>query len=159
MLTGVMQWWLEQMAALLPRRTRGGGDALIVAPDHAGFAVIRRRRGQERRLGTLPAPGDRVPAWLRPARRRGALLLRSPARPLQRDVVLPLAAQAAIDRVLGYEMDRLTPFRAADVVWTWALLRRDAAAAQLHLRLWLLPRAALQPALEALARLGLAPDA
>ena len=151
-------WWLQQMRDMLPARWRRGAaaDALIVAAEPAGLTLIRRRRGQERRLGVLPP--DAGAADLRRLLPRGAagrVVLRSETLLLQRDVTLPLAAVAAIGRVLHYEMDRLTPFRSADVVCDWATLRRDAAQGQLHLRLWLLPFAAVQPALEALARLRL----
>ncbi len=161
MLRAVAVWWLQQMREMLPARWRRGpaADALIVAVEPAGLALIRRRRGQERRLGALPP--DAAAADLRRLLPRGAtgrVVLRSETRLLQRDVTLPLAAAAATGRVLHYEMDRLTPFRGDDVVCDWATMRRDGAQAQLHLRLWLLPLAALQPALEALARLRLAAD-
>ncbi len=151
-------WWLRQMRDVLPVRLRRSRavDALIVAAEPAGLALIRRRRGQEGRLGTLPADGGA--AALRRLLPRGTarrVVLRSETRLLQRDVTLPLAAAPAIGRVLHYEMDRLTPFRGEDVVCDWTSVRHDAAKGEVHLRMWLLPRATLQPALEALAELRL----
>ena len=161
MIGAFVAWWLQQMRDMQPARLRRGAaaDALIAAAEPAGLALIRRRRGQEHRLGMLP-PDAGAPDLRRmlPRGAGGRVVLRSESLLLQRDVTLPLAAAAAIGRVLHYEMDRLTPFRGEDVVCDWVTLRRDPAQGQLHLRLWLLPLAALQPALEALARLRLAAD-
>lgn len=154
-------WWLQQLASLLPRAWRGrsAGNGLVVAIDPRGVTLLRRRNGQERRLAALPAGGSAtVPARLPARPRRGPVVVRTGATLLERDVTLPLAAEGQEARVLGYEMDRLTPFRAEDLFWDWEPLRRDKAQGRLHLRLWLLPRAPLQPVLETLAPIGLAPD-
>ena len=50
-------------------------------------------------------------------------------------VTLPLAAERDPERVLQYEMDRLTPFAADELFWAWGIERRDRARGQLHLRL------------------------
>ncbi len=90
----------------------------------------------------------------------GIVLLRlAPGAALQRDVTLPLAAEAGLDRVLTYEMDRLTPFAAADVFFAWRVLRRDREAGRLSLRLSLVPRPPLLPLLEALRQAGAGPQA
>jgi general secretion pathway protein L len=77
---------------------------------------------------------------------------------LQRDCALPLAAEADLERVLGYEMDRITPFAATDLFWTWRVLRRDRAHQRLHLRLSLMQRAVLAPVLEQLRAARLSPS-
>ena len=154
-------WWREQLASLLPASLHGRSvrRALVVAADPAGLAVLHRRGGQERPLGRVPADAAEADlARLLRRRRAVPLLLRTDAALLQRDVTLPLAAEAHVARVLRYEMDRLTPFRSDDVFWDWARLRRDPAQGVLHLRLWLLPRAALAPVLDLLAPLRQAPD-
>ena len=76
---------------------------------------------------------------------------------LERPVELPLAAERDLDRVISYEMDRLTPFNAADVVWQAVVVRRETTQRRLHLHLWLVPRRALQPCLDLLSRIGLQP--
>ena len=74
-------------------------------------------------------------------------------------MTLPLAAERDLSRVLLYEMDRLTPFAADELLFSHEVLRRDRAAARITLRLSLAPRAGLDPVIEQLARAGLAPDA
>ena len=51
----------------------------------------------------------------------------SPDLLLEREIVVPLAAEQDLRRVITYEMDRLTPFRADEVFWTCDADRRDPA--------------------------------
>jgi len=122
------------------RGRRGGATLCRVALDEAGVAEARAALAGRRR----------------PAR----VLLRLPdAVLLEREVALPLAAERDPDAVLGFEMDRLTPFRAADVVWQATELRRDRSRNRLLLRLSLLPRTPFAAVLPLLARIGLVPEA
>ena len=57
--------------------------------------------------------------------------------------------------MLGHEMDRLTPFTAADLYWAWRIETRDRAGGRLVLRLFLVPKLAVAAALDALAAAGL----
>jgi general secretion pathway protein L len=155
-------WWAEQMRALLPEGLRGPSpdreDALIAeAPSPAGpFTILLRRRRRETALGTF-GPDDITP--LRAAiRRRGrppAAILRVPAQSLlEREVPLPAAAEPELDRVIAYEMDRLTPFSADDVFWDAGVVGRDRTRNQLRVRLSLLPRAAVERLLATLEAAG-----
>ena len=47
-------------------------------------------------------------------------------------MTLPLAAERDPERVLGYEMERLTPFGAEEVFWAFAVQLRDKAARAPH---------------------------
>ena len=156
----LIRWWADQMAALLPARLHrdAATDVLVVAADPVGLTLLRRRNGRERMLGHVPAgaPEDELLRLI--PRRRGPLLLRVAAGLLQRDVALPIAAERQLGRVLQYELDRLTPFRAEEVVWDWARLRREPAQGRIHVRIWLVPRAGLLPVLDILARARLIPD-
>ncbi len=153
--------------------------AILVEPlaSGDGARVLRRHDGRETLLGhvALPHTGggtavtdpDEV-AGLRAmldaavpgGGDTGVVLLRlPPGSALQRDVTLPLGAEAALERVLTYEMDRLTPFAAADVFFAWTVLRRDREAGRLRLRLSLIPKAPLLPMLEACRAAGAGPQA
>lgn len=118
-----------------------------------------RRGGRENLLGQFSAAGEGLAAAVRALRRlpRRVILQLGPDVLLERPVELPLAAERDIDRVIGFEMDRLTPFAADEVVWQAAVIRRDHAQKRLMLRLSLVPRRAIQPWLDVLARAGLAP--
>ena len=168
MLELLLTWWAQQMRELLPRALRAGRrqpDAMIVAPRLPLEAappiveLIRRRRG-EHALGVFALDGAGTTS-LRDAmgrQKRLPVILRLPAAALlERAVVLPLLAEREPGRVLEYEMDRFTPFRADELFWTWAVARRDRARGQLHLRLSFVPKAMIQPQLEALRQAGVAP--
>jgi general secretion pathway protein L len=75
---------------------------------------------------------------------------------LAREVVLPLAAERDVASVMGFEMDRLTPFAPEQVYWGVNHLRRDPARG-LRLTLQLALRDSLDPLLDALARVQLKP--
>ncbi len=171
MLDEFLAWWLTQWRDLLPRSWRERGAErtpyLVLSPDRlvapASIAVSFATGGIERALGrvTPEAGGGRALAGLLGNRARpSTLVLRVPSGTvLSRDVTLPLAAERDLSRVLLYEMDRLTPFAADELLFSHEVLRRDRAAARITLRLSLAPRAGLDPVIEQLARAGLAPDA
>jgi len=175
MLRELGRWWVRQMLDLLPARLADArrGDALIVTDERAadppglGFALFRRRT--ETRLGRFgmdPIGLDEAAAALRQRRNgrsrerpREIVLRLTPGALLERTVTLPLAAERDPASVLRYDMDRLTPFAANDVVWSFAVDRRDRARAQLLVRLSLVPLQALRPLLDALGRAGVTPTA
>ena len=76
---------------------------------------------------------------------------------LNTKVTMPLAAEANLRQALAYEMDRHTPFEAADVFYSWRILSRDREAGQLHFELYVTPRKPVEASIEILKRLGLAP--
>jgi len=159
MLRDFVLWWARQVRALLPPLLLPDidrADALLVTVQPAYVTLTLRRRGRETPLGQFPLAGNSPPAALRRRPRRVILRL-GPGTLLERPVVLPLAAERDLERVLGYEMDRLTPFAAADVVWQAAVAQRDRAQRRLTVRLSLAPRGALLPALDMLARIGITP--
>ena len=162
----VAVWWGAQMRDLLPAGLRAAEDRsdAILAGFHPGAPTIilsRRRRGREAPLGEVPADASGAAAARRLAgggARPLRTLLRLPAGAvLERPVVLPLATEAALDRVLSYELDRYSPFAGEEVFWTYAVERRDPAAGQIHLRLALVPRTGLAPALDTLRAAGMKP--
>jgi general secretion pathway protein L len=153
-------WWVEQVRSLIPGATALAGrqcDALIVALDgispNLTGTLLLRQSGVETPLGPLdldvkqPDAAADLPVALR----------LPPGTVLQRDVVLPLAAAQELQTVLGFEMDRLTPFAAEEVYWGVAGLHRDHAREKLNLRLLLVLRAQVDGFVQALARLKLTP--
>lgn len=161
MLRDVLSWWLQQLAALLPRRLFGDsrfGDAVLVRPQAGALVASLRRRGVESLLGPLE-PGSPALRRLRGKASVAVVLALPAAALLQQSTTLPLAAERELDAVLGHEMDRLTPFRAADVYWGWRLDARDRAAGRLRLRLLLVPKRAIAASLDRLTAAGLRPAA
>jgi len=163
----VADWYAAQMRALVPggiSRADRQPDAVIVVIDHlpdgdlAGGmtgAVLCRQAGLETLSGPLapdlplPETGlSRLPTGLR----------LPPGAVLQRNVALPLAASRDLQAVLGFEMDRLTPFAADEVYWGVAGLQPDAARGKLNLQLFVVLRAQVDAICSALAPMQLMPS-
>jgi general secretion pathway protein L len=135
---------------------------VVVCRDLGGTSVelLRLRRSREVPLGTvtLDDAGQRSAAAILTAHRPQAVLLRlPPGAVLERQVALPLAAEQGFERLAEYEMDRFTPFTAAEVFWSAEVLHRDRAQQRLSLLITLAPKAVLAPLLHRLARLGVRP--
>src|SRR6185503_8420695 len=87
------------------------------------------------------------------------LSFRMPAgRVLRRRLSLPLAAQENLRQVLGFELDRQTPFRSDQVYYDSRVLGVDPVARQVAAELVLAPRAELDAELGRIAQAGLALD-
>jgi general secretion pathway protein L len=159
-------WWGSQLLDLVPARLRQSAlaaDAVIADAGTPGvLALRRRRRGVEQPIGQMRLDEPATPA-LRAAlngRSHGEqVLLRLPQTAvLERSVILPLAAERDPERVLGYEMERLTPFTNDEVFWGFGIEERDRARGRLVLRLTVVPRAAVAGLIDLLAGLGGRPN-
>ena len=157
-----LTWWAERMAEFVPAWLSGDAadiaDALLVepVPGTTEFDLIARQGGVERPLGRA-MPGTALDDLLRGNRPPTTLVRLPAAMLLEREVALPLAAAADLDRVVAYEMDRLTPFAAADVYWSASTVRQDADRNRIWVRLSLVPRSGLRRLVEALRQAGREP--
>lgn len=120
----------------------------------------RRRKGVHTPLGAVGI-GDDDAAWrqlLGPGRReRVVILLDQPF--LTRRTQVPAAAAANLEQLLGYEMDRLTPFAANEVLVSHRVVSRDTAAGTLLVDLAIAPRLWIADLLDRLRDLAIQPDA
>jgi general secretion pathway protein L len=164
MLTDLLAWWWHQMLSLLPERARtwqdGRSNLLIVEPADASAIMLSRRRGKrDRTLGRFMLnDAGAIAQAVRTSGRPDRIVLRAPRiGALEHSVALPLAAERGVGQVLLHDMDRMTPFSADEVLWDWAVERRDRARGRLHVRLTLIPRAAIDPLLRRLTEAGIAP--
>ena len=168
MLKDVFTWWIGHLRELLPARLSGadrlpGTTLRVEAPDGAAGQVslsLHGGRGTQLRnpqgLGRLALDAASVQAVLRRPPSRIVLCLPDTLL-LGRDLVLPLAAERELHRVVGYEIDRVTPFAAAELFWTYAVRRRDRVHGRLALRLFLVTRASVEPTLNAMRDAGIPP--
>jgi len=165
MLAEFALWWVAQMRSLAPGLLAPSGrrqDALIIAFDGpaASFAdqpsgtLLLRREGRESHLRTLDLANP-LPAGLAPHLPTALRLPRGAV--LCRDVVLPLAAARDLTAVLGFEMDRLTPFAADELYWSVSSLTFDRTRAKLSLTLSVVLRAQADALRAALARIDVVP--
>ena len=168
---GFLSWWGEQLRALLPANLAAATpldhDAILVTlvsgaqPELAEVELTVRRRGQSSRLGHFALDGKGLRALKQAATlpgRPGAVILRlGPAFLLEKQLILPIAAERELVRVLGFEMDRETPFAVDEVYWDAAILERDRRQGRLTVRLSLVPRAPLADLVRDLATANLEP--
>lgn len=166
MLSTFFAWWLTQLADLLPRWLRrhpaAKANALVIAPvgplgNAAAVMVTMRRNGNEVPVGQYPFAGREIKGLPAPTGQPVALRLTA-QEVLGKSLVLPLAAQADLEQVLAFEMDRETPFEAEELYWNYQITKVDRQLKQLHVSLALLPKIRLAPLAAALAAAGLTPS-
>lgn len=170
-----LRWWLRELVGLLPdawqRRLQLGRDDLVLQSRGGRCRVERRSLVGEEQLASwdctreddvdLKAVLDKESLTRLLALRkncRTVLEFDDSAQVLRRDILLPLAALDNLSNVLGYEMDRHTPFTASQVFFGYRVLERRPATAQVQVRLVAIPRGLLESWLVRLERWSLYPD-
>jgi general secretion pathway protein L len=76
---------------------------------------------------------------------------------LHKVLTLPAVTESRLESVLGFEMDRHTPFRADDVYYGYRISKRDAENQRIMVDLYLMPRTRLDALLQQLQNFGIAP--
>jgi general secretion pathway protein L len=154
------------MPERLTRWLSSSGNELTLELTGQKLMLLRRNGISERQLGLIEI-GDNVESARSALRRLVADLdmdsipvaLRLPSNLALRKIVdLPSAAEENLRQVLAFEMDRLTPFPADAVHYDVHVIERDVENRRIRAELMVLPRAAVEPALQVLQRLGLKPD-
>ncbi len=160
-LQSFFDWWLGELAGLIPARLsparRRDRHRLVLAFDDGEIRVSEIVGDRERELGGVarsePGQAAQISGLLRKARRRtsGITLRLARGMGLRKVLDLPLAAQDDLDQLLRFEMDRLTPFRAEDVVFAQRVVARDPEQQRMKVELHVAPRAVVEQALAAAA--------
>lgn len=163
------RWWGGELRALLPSRWQtlfsGGADWYLLQHQDAQWSLRRAGNGlamtrwndsddiliQQTALTSALKNIDREDLRL-------ALLLPTAA-VLRRTLALPLAARDNLQQVMGFEIDRQTPFSAAQVYYAVRELPQVAAAGRVNAELVAVTRGTLDPLLERLAALKIPIDA
>jgi general secretion pathway protein L len=162
---GFFSWWSQALAAWLPPRVRqvlGLDRGRLLLQVDADSLQLRLHRGDEvRDLGRIPAMIDATTADdpLAPllSTRLSDLprwLLLPTASALRRRLSLPGAAAERLRDVVGFEIERQTPFPADAVAFDARVLGRRESDGQIDAELVAVPRAALDPQLAALGPLA-----
>jgi general secretion pathway protein L len=154
MLAAFYSWWIARITELLPpswtKAGAGAPDGIVVdvAPNRALTASVRRNgRLEPLSLGAAARLAARRPVFLRPA----------PGTALEKHHVVPAAPRRELDQMLRYELARITPFAAADLFWSWDGRPKAGDRTRTDVTLTLVPKAAMAPALEVLAKAGIRP--
>lgn len=155
-LRGFLRWWSRGLLAWLPARWRAllatADDRLLLSPQGDDIQLLLQRQGQVRALAMLPAPlgagalasllagqGRRLPYWLLLDKQLG----------LRRRLLLPAAAESRLEAVLGFEIERQTPFAAEAVLYAGRILR-DHPGGLLEVELVVVPKDRFDAAASAL---------
>lgn len=175
-ISGFFRWWGGEMAAFLPAAWRArlgrGGQRLTVEISEQR-ALFGFEKGRESRvLGEVTISSaslagqrdagqrDAVARIVRGAGVRTAeVVLRLPRdKVLRRLVELPAAAAENLREVLGFEMDRHTPFKADEVYFDYRLEGSDPERKRIKVDLVVVPRIVADQAVQLATSWGLAPD-
>lgn len=163
-LAGFWAWWTHALASWLPLRLRKlfglARERLLLQSAPDSMRLVLEREGDARELGQVPWSGEaalRDDPLARLLAPRVADLPRWLVLPasagLRRALVLPAAAEPRLREVLGFEIDRQTPFTAAGVQYDARLIGRRSDG-QLDVELVVVPAAVLEAALGALGPLA-----
>lgn len=145
-----LHWWGGELQACLPLRWRQrfqASDRSIQLRFEADGLVVSAARGAlVEELGRLPPePPEALPGKLNELldenqRSLRRVLLVSASTVLRRTLHLPAAALENLASVLGFELDRQTPFRADQVRYDSRVLVHSADAKQVPVQLALITR-------------------
>lgn len=159
-------WWEDEMLALLPRRVRaqwrrqanrviveaGDGTVRVWLNEHdasTGSPTLELAESDEDASGSAPSVLRRLPA-------SAIVILRFPESwILDKTFTLPAATQENLREVLGYEMDRHTPFKADDVYYNFLVTARNLEHNRISVNVVVVPRFLLDPHVARLRELGL----
>ncbi|HEY5850027.1 MAG TPA: PilN domain-containing protein [Lysobacter sp.] len=161
---GFLGWWGRNLAAWLPMRVRrvlGFDRGRLLLQLHDQTLQLRLQQGgQLHDLGSIPALAleaavDPLAPLLPP--RLADLprwLLLPAAAGLRRRLTLPAAAADRLRDVVGFEIDRQTPFSSDTVAFDARVLGRRDSDGMLDAELVVVPRQGLDPQLSALGPLA-----
>ncbi|WP_435103494.1 type II secretion system protein GspL [Arhodomonas sp. AD133] len=130
---------------------------LLVTVGETGCDVELESLEGRRHLGRS-AWGDQLPPEVARAATEADVIMVLPAdEVLVTDIALPAAAQENLKGVVGYEMDRHTPFTAAQVHYGCRRLGGPTASGGIPVRLAVVPRERMDALVQRLATAGLSP--
>ncbi|MGE5097627.1 MAG: PilN domain-containing protein [Betaproteobacteria bacterium] len=160
------RWWTNELAQLVPEAVSPQGrlarlpqlemdEALVQLVPAPGAPAIEPRSVDLSAMDLARARAAVRELLERAGENRGRARLALGHRDaLVRRVTLPLATEENLAQVLGFEMDRLTPFRAEDVYHDERILSRDTTAGTLVALLAMARRDLVDARLERLRALG-----
>jgi general secretion pathway protein L len=167
-LRAAVRWWLDELASLVPeelrRRVASLRSRLLLVVDKSGAYLAAETGDRREALGRVdlhagqPETVRRLIASASQGGRNIAadVIVCLPAeRALRTTVALPLAAERNLDQVVGFEFERLVPFKREDVYYAHQILTRNKTARSLQVELTVVPRGDVQELLRQTQRLDL----
>ncbi|MFO1353062.1 MAG: PilN domain-containing protein [Gammaproteobacteria bacterium] len=163
---GFLHWWGTGLKGCLPGFIRdwlsSAPARLVIDLRDDEIVLAQEEGGKWQVIGRYPPQAldnDGLAARL-PKTKDKMIVLRLPSdKALAKPLTLPLAAEANLRQVVGFEVDRLTPFAGDKVYYHVHVVERQPANRTLRADFVMVLRAVLDPVLSALNSAGLAPDA
>lgn len=160
-----LRWWGRGLLLCLPAPLRRvltapprrlvfalGGDELAVLEELTGKLHVLARK-------PLQALADGSIRNDLPSLKEKQIVLRLPAEQvLHKEITLPQAAQANLRQVVGFDIDRLTPFPADKIYYDAQLIGEHADNRTLRVQFAAVLRSVLDPLTGQLRTLGLMPE-
>lgn len=156
-LKGFFRWWLDGLHDVVPekiqKRFERERDTIYVRLSDGEAVITQVRPDQQIPIKSFRfALGERTSAerkaalaWLSQHRQTARILILLPASEcIRKSITLPLATEENLREVIGFEMDRLTPFNPEDIYFDYRILERDPDTQRLRLELFLSPRAPVE---------------
>lgn len=164
------RWWVSEMITLLPanvqRYMQQRGHRVVLDFGASSIEIIECRGQHEKDLGQylLEDDGSVLPEVAKPMLRKmdmdgTEVVIRLPQNEvLCKTLTLPMEAEENLREVLGYEMDRQTPFKAEQVYFDYQVVERQAERGQLRVQMIVVPRGLLEQVVSNARRWGFSPD-
>lgn len=162
--TALLTWWIRELLSLVPaplRRALGGAPRRLILNLEGGEVVLTRQSDQDPEpVGRYPLTAAEVAGKPLGSLTRGSevILCLPDDHTLTQRLILPVAVEENLRRVLGYMMDRNTPFTAEQVYYDGHILGRRQDQGLLEVELTVAPRAFVDKTLGELKGLGLEPS-
>lgn len=158
------RWWTGELKAMLPatvaRWIDGDAVATNVTVDASGLTIINADHAANKSspvqrvaidaLGHSPV----LRALIADGRDRVRLVL-SPEQALVKSITLPLATEENLREVVGFELDRHTPFTPDQAYYDVQIVRRDAQSEKILVALAVASKSEIASLVDTLRRAGL----
>ena len=158
-------WWISELLGVLGpamrERVQGRRNYLILEKQEQEFRARYGYRGNLRSIGQFSLDGDNPDQSALPDITRVTdkvdeiVLFLSKDELLEKTISFPAATEPNLRNVVGYEMDRYTPFSADQVYFGCRITGRDPSNQRITVSITLIPRKKLDPTLEALNAIGI----
>jgi general secretion pathway protein L len=163
-----LNWWFGQLPGLLPgfltRERAASTDAIILDLGTGTIRLSIRTQNAVAQLGQATANELGLKDLARGLSGRKSLpalvLFRVPFDwVLKKRLSFPAAARRNLNTLLGFEIDRETPFARDEIYWSYRPMRGEGAHGQIGLDLLIVPRRCIDPLLDIARNVGLQPSA
>jgi general secretion pathway protein L len=157
------EWWRDELLGLMPHRWLAGAEASVVlAQVDGGFQIVTTaspaRRGSEAAQVLSRPQAFAALADMAASRKARTVGLRLPfSQCFERRVELPKVARDDLRRMLGFDLERATPFRLGAVYTAWLPTGEAGAKGKQRLRQLVIKREAVDSLIADVKAAGLVP--